>query len=49
MNLEYIDFIDVDLDDPFFDSLKSDYQEFPDWFKKNMVQKPIYIEIKAAL
>jgi L-amino acid N-acyltransferase YncA len=27
-------FGDLDLSDPFFDSLKSDYQEFPDWFKR---------------
>jgi predicted GNAT family N-acyltransferase len=26
-------FRDISLDDPFFDSLKQDYQEFPDWFK----------------
>ena len=34
MNLSYDRFADVDLSDPFFDSLKSDYIEFADWFKK---------------
>lgn len=32
MNLSYVKFKDVDLADPFFDSLKSDYVEFSDWF-----------------
>src|SRR5258706_8627350 len=27
-------FSSINLDDPFFDSLKSDYKEFPDWFSK---------------
>lgn len=27
-------FGDLDLSDPFFDSLKSDYREFPDWFER---------------
>ncbi len=34
MNLSYDRFTDVDLSNPFFDSLKSDYSEFVDWFKK---------------
>lgn len=33
-NLKYLPFVDVDLTDPFFDSLKADYAEFPSWFKK---------------
>lgn len=32
-NLTYEAFADVDLMDPFFDSLKSDYGEFTEWFK----------------
>jgi hypothetical protein len=34
MNLERKQFKDIDLDDPFFDSLKADYAEFPQWFAK---------------
>lgn len=34
MDLEYRKFSTINLDDPFFDSLKSDYVEFEDWFKK---------------
>lgn len=32
LKLEY--FSNINLNDPFFDSLKSDYMEFPDWFKR---------------
>lgn len=31
---EWHKFSEVNIDDPFFDSLKSDYEEFPVWFKK---------------
>ncbi|HBW39214.1 hypothetical protein [Desulfosporosinus sp. BICA1-9] len=31
---EWHKFSEVDLDDGFFDSLKADYEEFPDWFKR---------------
>lgn len=34
VNLEKVQFKTIDLSDPFFDSLKSDYLEFPNWFKK---------------
>ncbi|WP_082709974.1 GNAT family N-acetyltransferase [Burkholderia sp. TSV86] len=34
MNLEYKKFADISLSDPFFDSLKADYIEFEDWFKR---------------
>lgn len=34
MNLEYVKFKDIDLKDPFFDSLKENYVEFSVWFKK---------------
>jgi len=33
-NLSYKLFSDINLDDAFFDSLKADYKEFVDWFKK---------------
>lgn len=33
-NLTYKKFSDIDQDDDFFDSLKGDYKEFPDWFAK---------------
>lgn len=31
---EWHQFAEVNLADPFFDSLKSDYVEFPEWFQK---------------
>ena len=31
---EWHKFSEVNLEDPFFDSLKADYEEFPDWFKR---------------
>lgn len=34
MHLEYLKFKDIDLKDPFFDSLKENYSEFPIWFNK---------------
>ncbi|WP_130619825.1 N-acetyltransferase [Dyella amyloliquefaciens] len=34
MNLELRKFKDINLADPFFDSLKADYAEFPAWFAK---------------
>ncbi|HFZ0999676.1 TPA: N-acetyltransferase, partial [Klebsiella pneumoniae] len=33
-SLRYESFSQFDHNDPFFDSLKSDYKEFPDWLKK---------------
>lgn len=33
-NLIYTKFKNINLDDPFFDSLKEDYKEFTDWFNK---------------
>jgi len=33
-NLTYKYFKDIDLENPFFDSLKDDYKEFPEWFQK---------------
>lgn len=34
MNLRLLKFRDIDLSDPFFDSLKADYEEFPNWFSR---------------
>lgn len=34
MAIEYQKFSDIDLSNPFFNSLKEDYEEFPEWFKK---------------
>lgn len=34
MSLEIMSFKDINLNDPFFDSLKMDYKEFSDWFAK---------------
>ena len=33
-NLTYTEFKNINLNDPFFDSLKADYKEFIDWFNK---------------
>lgn len=34
MHLQRMQFKNIDLNDPFFDSLKADYAEFPHWFAK---------------
>lgn len=34
MDLHYKKFKEVDLNDPFFDSLKNSYEEFPLWFAR---------------
>ncbi|EGO7887724.1 hypothetical protein FGV23_002529, partial [Enterococcus faecalis] len=31
---KWVNFSEVDLNDCFFDSLKQDYPEFPDWFQR---------------
>ncbi|CUJ39450.1 Uncharacterised protein [Achromobacter xylosoxidans] len=38
MTIEYRTFASLDLADPFFDSLKRDYAEFPAWFEKKARQ-----------
>ena len=40
LELKY--FRDISLSDPFFDSLKKDYQEFTDWFQRK-ASEPIYV------
>lgn len=37
-NLVYLPFSEIDLGDEFFDSLKEDYEEFPEWFSKKRQQ-----------
>lgn len=41
--LEVKAFRDIPLNDPFFDSLKQDYQEFPDWFQGKAAE-PAYVQ-----
>lgn len=31
-NMRLVQFCEIDLNDPFFDSLKDDYREFESWF-----------------
>lgn len=38
-NLKHLPFSQIDLNDPFFDSLKTDYAEFPQWFAKKAQEK----------
>ena len=38
-NLQYRQFADIDLDDPFFDTLKQSYREFPDWFRRKACER----------
>ncbi len=40
-------FKDVNLEDPFFDTLKSGYEEFPIWFKKK-AKEPVYVSEGAG-
>ncbi|KON88960.1 acetyltransferase [Sporosarcina globispora] len=42
--LKYDFFKNINLDDPFFDSLKSDYKEFEAWFIKKQNNKAYYYE-----
>lgn len=46
--LQLVGFDKVDLADAFFDSLKKQYSEFPQWFaKKSAVKEPVYVIEKA--
>jgi hypothetical protein len=40
-------FKDVDLSDPFFDTLKDQYNEFPEWFAKK-AEEPVYVVDAAS-
>ncbi|PEC62925.1 N-acetyltransferase [Bacillus toyonensis] len=42
--LKYDYFKNINLMDPFFDSLKHDYKEFEDWFKRKSEEKAYYYE-----
>ncbi len=44
MALQYKRFQDVNLQDPFFDSLKSDYKEFSDWFTRKASERAYVFE-----
>ncbi len=35
-------FSEINLSDPFFDSLKSDYKEFSNCFNENVVKKSVH-------
>ena len=48
MNLQLQQFKTIKLSDPFFDTLKSDYEEFEDWFAKKTKIKPIFLRAKMA-
>lgn len=51
-NLIYTNFKDINLNDHFFDSLKQDYKEFPEWFKKKSNNNEgafIFINYKGLL
>ncbi|MBW4461945.1 MAG: hypothetical protein KME47_17145 [Nodosilinea sp. WJT8-NPBG4] len=37
-------FADIDINDPFFDTLKSAYQEFPEWFRRKASEKAFIIK-----
>ncbi len=41
--LEIKYFRDIDISDPFFDSLKEDYKEFPEWFQQK-ASEPVYAQ-----
>ena len=46
--LKHVKFDEVDLADPFFDTLKKQYSEFPKWFaKKGAAREPVYVIEKA--
>ncbi|XDD45208.1 GNAT family N-acetyltransferase [Leptospira sp. WS39.C2] len=39
MNLEYLEFSKLDINNEFFDSLRSDYKEFNEWFLRKQKEK----------
>lgn len=39
VNLQYKKFSELNLDDPFFDSLKAAYEEFRDWFRRKSEER----------
>jgi len=47
-NLQLERFMDINLDDPFFDSLKDSYKEFSEWFKKKAHEKAFIMKDKQG-
>jgi hypothetical protein len=47
--LRFEHFRDISLDDPFFDSLKADYQEFADWFARKGDHKAFTFRNESGL
>lgn len=43
-NMKLVRFFEINLDDPFFDSLKEDYQEFESWFRRKAAEPAFIIE-----
>jgi len=41
-------FSEIDINDPFFDSLKSDYIGFEDWFSRKAEKKAYILEDKGV-
>lgn len=48
-NLQYKRFSELDLDDPFFDSLKAAYAEFSNWFHRKSEEKAYVMKDEAGL
>lgn len=44
MDLERLEFNQIDINDPFFDSLKEDYKEFTNWFSRKSNEKAYIIK-----
>lgn len=41
-NLKFEYFSNISLNDPFFDSLKEDYEEFSDWFRRKSNERLMF-------
>ena len=41
-NIIHKTFAEIDLQDPFFQSLRNDYHGFDDWFRGKAVKMPLY-------
>lgn len=47
--MNYVPFSVLNLDNPFYDSLKNDYKEFETWFKKKQADgSKAYVEIERS-
>jgi hypothetical protein len=47
--IERVEFENLSLDDPFFDSLKEDYREFPAWFARKGKEEAWVLREKGRL